>query len=62
MMVAQKTDGTQILDTFLEQLYWPRTACGLVMKEQGALVLDIISKVFKYLQLKTFLIHIRTFR
>lgn len=26
MMMAQKTDGTQILDTFLEQLYWLRTA------------------------------------
>lgn len=34
----------------------------LLMKVNGTPVLDIISKIFKYLQLKTFLIHIRTFR
>lgn len=37
--------------------------CGLLaMKEKGSSVLDIISKVFKYLQLNIFFIHIRTLR
>lgn len=37
--------------------------CGLrAMKEEGTSVLDIISEVFKYVQLKVFLIYITTFR
>ena len=32
------------------------------MKEEGTSVLDIISEVFKYVQLKVFLIYITTFR